>query len=115
MLCVFAHFISSRAKINFFKYFNRWCDTSLIVDGKAVVAILKSMSMKEKFSTLSSKCRTVVACRLAPVQKSQLVRMIKESSGQNVTAAIGDGGNDISMIQGDWETRDHWLLLLRHI
>ena len=78
----------------------RWCESSIIVDGKAVVAILKSTSLKEKFSTLSSRCRTVVACRLAPVQKSQLVRMIKEASADNVTAAIGDGGNDISMIQG---------------
>ena len=81
-------------------FFYRFSESSLIVDGKAVVAILKSTSLKEQFSFVSSRCRTVVACRLAPVQKSQLVRMIKEASNDNVTAAIGDGGNDISMIQG---------------
>jgi len=48
--------------------FCRWCESSIIVDGKAVVAILKSTSLKEKFSTVSSRCKTVVACRLAPVQ-----------------------------------------------
>lgn len=41
----------------------------------------------------------MIACRLSPIQKSQLVRMVKEAKRENVTAAIGDGGNDISMIQ----------------
>ena len=40
-----------------------------------------------------------VAHRLSPIQKSQLVRMVKDSDKANLTAAIGDGGNDVSMIQ----------------
>lgn len=78
----------------------RWSkSSSLVVDNKAVVVILKSRRLKEKFCHVCSRCKTVIACRLAPVQKSQLVRMIKGASKNNVTAAIGDGGNDISMIQ----------------
>ena len=37
--------------------------------------------------------------RLSPIQKSELVRMIKDNDSRNLTAAIGDGGNDIYMIQ----------------
>jgi len=41
----------------------------------------------------------VIACRLSPIQKSQLVRLVKEADSFNITAAIGDGGNDVSMLQ----------------
>ncbi len=37
--------------------------------------------------------------RLSPVQKSQLVLVVKEASSTYKTCAIGDGGNDVSMIQ----------------
>ena len=43
--------------------------------------------------------RNNIAHRLSPIQKSQLVRMVKDSDKANLTAAIGDGGNDVSMIQ----------------
>ncbi len=48
---------------------------------------------------MTDRCTTVIACRLSPIQKSQLVRMVKDARKENLTAAIGDGGNDISMIQ----------------
>ena len=54
--------------------------TSLIIDGKGVSAIMKSIHLKRRLADISSKLRTVVACRLSPVQKSQLVRMIKLSN-----------------------------------
>lgn len=52
------------------------------------------------FCEVAQASPTVVACRLSPIQKSELVRMIKDAHKKNVTAAIGDGGNDVSMIQG---------------
>jgi len=36
---------------------------------------------------------------MSPLQKSEIVRMMKNSPMQPVTAAIGDGGNDVAMIQ----------------
>ena len=63
---------------------------------------MKDEELKEKFAEISYQCPTVIACRLSPIQKSQLVRLIKESNFDGkfvLTAAIGDGGNDISMIQ----------------
>ena len=36
---------------------------------------------------------------MSPLQKSEIVRMMKNSPSKPVTAAIGDGGNDVAMIQ----------------
>ena len=60
--------------------------TSLIIDGKGVSAIMKSIHLKRRLTDVASKLRTVIACRLSPVQKSQLVRMIKLSN----TGALDD-------------------------
>ena len=36
---------------------------------------------------------------MSPLQKSEVVSMIKNSKNAPITAAIGDGGNDVAMIQ----------------
>lgn len=74
-------------------------ESYLVIDGKAVSAIMKNFDCKIKMSAISSKCHSIIACRLSPVQKSLLVTMIKEADTSNITCAIGDGGNDVSMIQ----------------
>ena len=49
---------------------------------------------------LGQNCRSVVACRLTPVQKQQLVGLVKNDAvPKAVTLAIGDGANDVSMIR----------------
>jgi P-type E1-E2 ATPase len=40
-----------------------------------------------------------VCCRMSPLQKSEIVKMMKTSPEKPITAAIGDGGNDVAMIQ----------------
>ena len=40
----------------------------------------------------------VIACRLSPKQKAEVVRMIREHHPAKATLAIGDGANDVSMI-----------------
>ena len=42
--------------------------------------------------------RLQVCCRCSPEQKAQVVRLIQRHSNKTC-AAIGDGGNDVSMIQ----------------
>jgi len=44
-------------------------------------------------------CRAVVACRCAPAQKSELVKLVRQNVQGARTLAIGDGANDVSMIQ----------------
>jgi len=72
---------------------------SLVIDGKSVASLFKNTESLKHLEKLASKCETVIACRLSPIQKSQLVRMMKSADPSNLTAAIGDGGNDVSMLQ----------------
>ena len=50
---------------------------SLIIDGKSVSSLYKVNDSWEHLKRLAAKCQTVIACRLSPIQKSQLVRMMK--------------------------------------
>ncbi len=47
---------------------------------------------------LATASPAVVCCRCSPEQKAQVVRLIQVHTGKRA-AAIGDGGNDVSMIQ----------------
>ena len=37
--------------------------------------------------------------RVSPLQKSQVVNLVKQNVEEAITLAIGDGANDVSMIQ----------------
>lgn len=47
---------------------------------------------------LACLCKTVICCRVTPLQKAQVVELVKRRKGA-VTLAIGDGANDVSMIK----------------
>lgn len=50
--------------------------------------------------TLGSMCKSVIACRVSPAQKRLIVRLVKRGVVPTpVTLAIGDGANDVGMIQ----------------
>ncbi|KAJ3586082.1 hypothetical protein NHX12_012483, partial [Muraenolepis orangiensis] len=51
-----------------------------------------------EFMELACQSPAVVCCRCAPTQKAQIVRLLQERTGK-LTCAVGDGGNDVSMIQ----------------
>jgi hypothetical protein len=51
------------------------------------------------FLDVALKCSTVLCCRVSPIQKAEVVKLVKTYVGQCVTLAIGDGGNDVAMIQ----------------
>nr|XP_031846306.1 probable phospholipid-transporting ATPase IF isoform X1 [Nomia melanderi]XP_031846314.1 probable phospholipid-transporting ATPase IF isoform X1 [Nomia melanderi] len=69
----------------------------LIVDGHSIGIALSNCP--DEFQSLGMTCEAVVCCRLTPLQKSEIVSLIKCASSRPHTAAIGDGGNDIAMIQ----------------
>jgi len=50
------------------------------------------------FLRLSKRCASVLCCRSTPLQKAYLVKVVKEELNLR-TLAIGDGANDVSMIQ----------------
>mmetsp|Transcript_28287 Transcript_28287/g.46498 ORF Transcript_28287/g.46498 Transcript_28287/m.46498 type:complete len:1452 (+) Transcript_28287:29-4384(+) len=45
------------------------------------------------------KCRAVLCCRVSPIQKAQMVGLIKQNIAKVITLAIGDGANDVPMIR----------------
>ncbi|KAG6418117.1 hypothetical protein SASPL_120316 [Salvia splendens] len=70
---------------------------ALIIDGTSLVYILET-ELEEKLFELASKCTAVLCCRVAPLQKAGIVALIKNRT-DDMTLAIGDGANDVSMIQ----------------
>ena len=52
----------------------------------------------EKFLSLAEKVEVVLACRVSPKQKADIVQMVRGKYPHKSTLAIGDGANDVSMI-----------------
>uniref|UniRef100_A0A673XEF7 Phospholipid-transporting ATPase n=1 Tax=Salmo trutta TaxID=8032 RepID=A0A673XEF7_SALTR len=82
-----------------------WTDYGLIIDGATLSAVLKpspessgSGNYREIFLEICRNCSAVLCCRMAPLQKAQIVKLIKASKEHPITLAIGDGANDVSMI-----------------
>ena len=70
----------------------------LILDSIALDEIYSSEENLYKFYLISAIAEAVIFCRVSPSQKSDVVRIIKDNDIKAVTLAIGDGGNDVSMI-----------------
>ncbi|KDR21129.1 putative phospholipid-transporting ATPase VD, partial [Zootermopsis nevadensis] len=72
---------------------------ALVIDGKTLTYILDQRSNLQKpFLQLTCYCSSVLCCRATPLQKAYIVRVVKEQLKMR-TLAIGDGANDVSMIQ----------------
>ncbi|XP_055393983.1 probable phospholipid-transporting ATPase IM isoform X6 [Bubalus kerabau] len=54
--------------------------------------------VKNDLLELACMCKTVICCRVTPLQKAQVVELVKKYRNA-VTLAIGDGANDVSMIK----------------
>ncbi|XP_035272961.1 probable phospholipid-transporting ATPase VD isoform X2 [Anguilla anguilla] len=70
---------------------------TLVMDGRTLDWALQD-ELQDPFLELTRQCRAVICCRSTPLQKSQVVRLVRDRLGVT-TLAIGDGANDVSMIQ----------------
>lgn len=70
---------------------------ALIITGKTLEFALQE-SLQKQFLELTACCQAVVCCRATPLQKSEVVKLVR-SHLRVMTLAIGDGANDVSMIQ----------------
>ncbi|OAA42687.1 phospholipid-translocating P-type ATPase domain-containing protein [Metarhizium rileyi] len=69
----------------------------VVIDGFTLRWALHE-NLKQKFLLLCKQCRSVLCCRVSPAQKAAVVAMVK--NGLDVmTLSIGDGANDVAMIQ----------------
>uniref|UniRef100_A0AAQ5X4S3 Phospholipid-transporting ATPase n=1 Tax=Amphiprion ocellaris TaxID=80972 RepID=A0AAQ5X4S3_AMPOC len=69
----------------------------LVIDGRTLNWALQE-ELKSNFLELTCRCKAVICCRSTPLQKSQVVQLIRDQLGV-MTLAVGDGANDVSMIQ----------------
>uniref|UniRef100_A0AAY4AQT0 Phospholipid-transporting ATPase n=1 Tax=Denticeps clupeoides TaxID=299321 RepID=A0AAY4AQT0_9TELE len=72
-------------------------ELALIIDGQTLKYAL-SFEVRQSFLDLALSCKAVICCRVSPLQKSEIVDMVKKHV-KAITLAIGDGANDVGMIQ----------------
>ncbi|KAJ3328024.1 hypothetical protein HDU76_010729, partial [Blyttiomyces sp. JEL0837] len=72
-------------------------ENALVVTGEALALTLGS-PIEPKLLSLGIACHSVICCRVTPLQKALVVKMVKKGL-KVMTLAIGDGANDVSMIQ----------------
>ena len=71
---------------------------AIIVAGHSLVSIDSNDTLKELFLKASDNSDVILACRVSPKQKADIVQMIRTRFPEKVTLSIGDGANDVSMI-----------------
>jgi len=72
--------------------------STVVINGEALRICLKFSDATKLFMQIADRCCSVICCRVTPLQKSLVVKLVKQEKG--ITAlSIGDGANDVSMIQ----------------
>uniref|UniRef100_A0A673U3I7 Phospholipid-transporting ATPase n=1 Tax=Suricata suricatta TaxID=37032 RepID=A0A673U3I7_SURSU len=71
-------------------------EVGLVINGKTLNAIFQG-KLEMKFLELTQYCRSVLCCRSTPLQKSMIVKLVRDKL-HVMTLSIGDGANDVSMI-----------------
>jgi phospholipid-translocating ATPase len=70
---------------------------AIVIDGDALKLVLED-ELRQRFLLLCKQCKAVLCCRVSPSQKASVVQLVKV--GLDVmTLSIGDGANDVAMIQ----------------
>ncbi|XP_076711818.2 phospholipid-transporting ATPase VB isoform X3 [Callospermophilus lateralis] len=72
-------------------------EVGLVINGKTLNVIFQG-KLEKLFLELTQYCRSVLCCRCTPLQKSMIVKLVRDKLGV-MTLSIGDGANDVSMIQ----------------
>ncbi|XP_036273679.1 probable phospholipid-transporting ATPase IIB isoform X1 [Pipistrellus kuhlii] len=76
--------------------FRRKHDCALVISGDSLEVCLRYY--EHELVELACQCPAVVCCRCSPTQKAHIVKLLQQHTRKR-TCAIGDGGNDVSMIQ----------------
>lgn len=71
---------------------------AIIVAGNSLLKIDSDVELRELFLKAATRVDVVLACRVSPKQKADVVNLIKKRFPQKTTLSIGDGANDVSMI-----------------
>ncbi|CAG8455671.1 8932_t:CDS:2 [Paraglomus occultum] len=71
---------------------------AFVVDGGALAHLLEDKLSRTKLLQVAEVFASVICCRVSPLQKALVVELVRKGK-RTVTLAIGDGANDVSMIQ----------------
>lgn len=71
-------------------------ESCLLIDGESLALMLSQF--QQDFITIAVLLPAVIACRCSPTQKAEVALLIRKHTKKRV-CCIGDGGNDVSMIQ----------------
>ena len=95
---------SSKSKIVDFNSFNYLKERnylepfSIIIEAPILYGLFRDDEWTYNFMQIAYYSNTVICCRVSPSQKSEVIQKMKNFDKKAVTLAIGDGGNDVSMI-----------------
>ena len=70
----------------------------MIVAGDTLSTIQEDDDLVKEFIDLCEGANVVLACRVSPKQKAEIVMMMRKRHEKKTTLAIGDGANDVNMI-----------------
>jgi phospholipid-translocating ATPase len=71
----------------------------VVIDGHTLSVVEEDESLRNLFFDLAVRVDSVICCRASPSQKATLVKCVRNRVPKSITLAIGDGANDIAMIQ----------------
>ncbi|KAF1334805.1 P-type atpase, partial [Globisporangium splendens] len=71
---------------------------ALVIDGKSLEHALRPR-LRPLFYQVTKMCTSVICCRVSPKQKADIVEFVRHYEPESITLAIGDGANDVGMIQ----------------
>ncbi|CAM6088191.1 unnamed protein product [Calypogeia fissa] len=73
---------------------------AFVIDGYSLAFVLDDDSLQEEFIRVCKQCTSILCCRVSPRQKAQVTKLVRKGMGENrLCLGIGDGANDVGMIQ----------------
>ncbi|KAK6434485.1 drs2 neo1 protein [Oleoguttula sp. CCFEE 5521] len=70
-----------------------------VVDGYTLSVVDDSSDLQKQFYSLIFALSSVICCRASPAQKASIALSIPQHLANTLTLAIGDGANDVAMLQ----------------
>ena len=70
----------------------------LLISSEALSIIFSDNTLLELFYKVTIRCQSLICSRVSPKQKAEMVSLIQNNEAKVITLAIGDGANDVSMI-----------------
>jgi magnesium-transporting ATPase (P-type) len=73
---------------------------AVVITGQSLNHVFTDSVIRSLFLQVIKMARVVIACRVIPAQKADIVKLVRHGVfPEPMTLAIGDGANDVAMIQ----------------